>query len=51
MSQYHSLFNSTRIPMIGKDILYNNPSGKHIIVMRQGHFYKFDVLDNKGNYS
>lgn len=31
-----------------KDILHSNPSGKHIVVMRRGHFYKFDVLDAKG---
>lgn len=48
MSQYSSLFNSTRIPMINKDILHSNTSGKHIVVMRRGHFYKFDVLDNQG---
>lgn len=48
MSQYSSLFNSTRIPMINKDILHSDPSGKHIIVMRHGHFYKFDVLDDQG---
>lgn len=35
--------------MIDKDILLNNTSGKHIVVMRRGHFYKFDVLDNQGN--
>lgn len=48
MSQYSSLFNSTRIPMINKDILHSNLPGKHIIVMRRGHFYKFDVLDDQG---
>lgn len=48
MSQYSSLFNSTRIPMINKDTLHSKPSGKHIIVMRRGHFYKFDVLDDQG---
>lgn len=34
--------------MINKDILHNNTSGKHIVVMRRGHFYKFDVLDSQG---
>lgn len=51
MSQYSSLFNNTRIPMINQDVLHNNTSGKHIVVMRRGHFYKFDVLDNQGTYS
>lgn len=48
MSQYSSLFNSTRIPMNNKDILHSNKSGKHVVVMRRGHFYKFDVLDEQG---
>jgi hypothetical protein len=48
MSQYSSLFNNTRIPMINKDILHSCKSGKHIVVMRRGHFYKFDVLDHQG---
>ncbi|XP_050425951.1 carnitine O-palmitoyltransferase 2, mitochondrial isoform X2 [Adelges cooleyi] len=49
MSQYSSLFNSTRIPNIKKDTLHKNPSGKHIVVMRGGHFYKFDVFNDNGN--
>jgi len=48
MSQYNSLFNSTRIPMKNKDVLRSNLSGRHIVVMRRGHFYKFDVLDDQG---
>lgn len=50
MSQYSSLFNNTRIPMTNQDVLHNNASGKHIVVMRRGHFYKLDVLDNQGTY-
>jgi len=34
--------------MISKDVLHSNSSGKHIVVMRRGHFYKFDVLDDQG---
>ncbi|XP_050529275.1 carnitine O-palmitoyltransferase 2, mitochondrial isoform X2 [Daktulosphaira vitifoliae] len=49
MSQYSSLFRSTRIPMVNKDILHKNDSSKHIVIMRRGHFYKIDVLDEKGN--
>ncbi|XP_069693874.1 carnitine O-palmitoyltransferase 2, mitochondrial [Periplaneta americana] len=49
MSQYGSLFSSTRIPKIGKDILYRNETAKHMVVMRRGHFYIFDVLDKNGN--
>jgi len=51
MSQYNSLFNNTRIPMANQDVLHNNTSSKHIVVMRRGHFYKFDVLDNQGTYT
>lgn len=33
---------------LGKDRLYQDTSAKHILVMRNGHFYTFDVLDNNG---
>lgn len=49
MSQYNSLFNATRIPEIGKDRLYQNVNAKHVLVMRNGHFYVFDVIDKNGN--
>lgn len=49
MSQYHRLFNSTRIPEIGKDRLYQNTEAPHILVMRNGNFYIMDVLDKAGN--
>ncbi|XP_012521784.1 carnitine O-palmitoyltransferase 2, mitochondrial isoform X2 [Monomorium pharaonis] len=45
MSQYKNLFNTTRIPELGKDRIFHNPSGRHLVVMRRGHFYAFDVLD------
>lgn len=48
MSQYNKLFNSTRIPLIGKDKLYQDVNAKHIMVMRNGHFYIVDVLDKEG---
>ncbi|XP_075219191.1 carnitine palmitoyltransferase 2 isoform X2 [Lycorma delicatula] len=49
MSQYHSLFNSTRIPQIGKDKIFQDTTKRHIVVMKGGHFYTFDVLDIAGN--
>ncbi|XP_032794300.2 carnitine O-palmitoyltransferase 2, mitochondrial [Daphnia magna] len=49
MSQYPSLFNSTRVPEIGKDRLVRFEKAKHVLVMRGGHFYVFDVLDKDGN--
>jgi len=51
MSQYKSLFNSTRIPEIGKDRLVRFENAKHVVVMRAGHFYVFDVFDKEGMYS
>lgn len=51
MSQYKNLFNSTRIPRLGKDeILKSDPStNRHIAVMKNGRFYTFDILDSNGN--
>ncbi|XP_072026451.1 carnitine O-palmitoyltransferase 2, mitochondrial-like isoform X2 [Amphiura filiformis] len=49
MSQYFRLFNSTRVPQLGKDVLKTEPSGKHLLVVRNGHLYTFDVLDRDGN--
>nr|QFF91503.1 carnitine O-palmitoyltransferase [Potamotrygon motoro] len=48
MSQYYKLFNSTRIPRPIRDELFTNKSGKHLLVMRNGHFYIFDVIDQDG---
>lgn len=45
MSQYGQLFNSTRVPMVGKDKLFQDCSARHILVMRGGQFYKVEVLD------
>lgn len=51
MSQYGSLFNTTRIPKINKDSLFQNESAKHMVVMKGGHFYIFDVFDKDGKLS
>ncbi|XP_077986984.1 carnitine O-palmitoyltransferase 2, mitochondrial-like [Glandiceps talaboti] len=48
MSQYKNLFNSTRIPHQGKDELRLDTDARHILVMRNGHFYTFDVLAKDG---
>ncbi|XP_011150518.1 carnitine O-palmitoyltransferase 2, mitochondrial isoform X2 [Harpegnathos saltator] len=48
MSQYKNLFNTTRIPELEKDRIFHDPSAKHLVVMRKGHFYAFDVLDANG---
>ncbi|CAE1255869.1 CPT2 [Acanthosepion pharaonis] len=49
MSQYKSLFKSTRIPRPDKDELVSSPDSRHLLVMRNGHFYTFDVLNENGS--
>ncbi|XP_019727372.1 carnitine O-palmitoyltransferase 2, mitochondrial [Hippocampus comes] len=49
MSQYFRLFNSTRLPRPGRDRLFTDPAGRHLLVMRKGNMYVFDVLDRDGN--
>lgn len=48
MSQFKYLFGTTRIPELGKDRLYNDPNCHHIVVLRRGHIYSFDLLNNDG---
>ncbi|KAM9478271.1 carnitine O-palmitoyltransferase 2, mitochondrial [Salvelinus alpinus] len=49
MSQYFRLFNATRIPKQGKDELFTDPKARHLLVMRGGNMYVFDVMDRDGN--
>lgn len=49
MSQYFRLFNSTRIPKRGRDELFTDDKGRHLLVMRKGNMYVFDVVDRDGN--
>ncbi|XP_017289800.1 carnitine O-palmitoyltransferase 2, mitochondrial [Kryptolebias marmoratus] len=49
MSQYFRLFNSTRIPKLGRDELFTDEKGRHLLVMRKGNLYVFDVMDRDGN--
>ncbi|XP_020864601.1 carnitine O-palmitoyltransferase 2, mitochondrial-like isoform X1 [Phascolarctos cinereus] len=49
MSQYVHLFNSCRVPKQGKDELFSDHGARHLLVMRNGHFYVFDILDPIGN--
>lgn len=49
MSQFRNLFNSTRIPRLEKDEIRADAMGHHMLVLRNGHFYVFDVLDKDGN--
>eukprot|EP00124_Ichthyophonus_hoferi_P005155 Ihof_evm1s683 gene=Ihof_evmTU1s683 len=49
MSQYDRLFQSTRIPHIGRDKLYSESTSRHIAVMRRNRFYTFEVIKPDGN--
>ncbi|KAM5149093.1 carnitine O-palmitoyltransferase 2, mitochondrial [Mantella aurantiaca] len=49
MSQYFRLLNSTRIPKLNKDELVSDEKGRHLLVLRNGNFYVFDVLDKDGS--
>lgn len=49
MSQYFRLFNSTRIPKKGRDELFTDAKGRHLLVMRKGNMYVFDIVDKDGN--
>ncbi|CAL8255365.1 unnamed protein product [Merluccius merluccius] len=49
MSQYFRLFNSTRVPKLGRDELFTDVKGRHLLVMRKGNMYTFDVVDRDGN--
>ncbi|XP_027693772.1 carnitine O-palmitoyltransferase 2, mitochondrial-like [Vombatus ursinus] len=48
MSQFYRLFNTTRIPL-NKDDLVTEESRMHILVLQNGNFYVFNVLDDNGN--
>ncbi|XP_055922535.1 carnitine O-palmitoyltransferase 2, mitochondrial [Eupeodes corollae] len=49
MSQYNRLFGTTRIPLIGKDKIYEAPEdSRHIMVIRGGKFIAVDVIDADG---
>lgn len=50
MSQYHGLFGATRIPQLGKDeIQREGNDSRHVVVMKSGHLFAVDVLDEDGN--
>jgi carnitine O-palmitoyltransferase 2 len=49
MSQYDSLFNSTRLPRRNRDEIQRVKFAKHIVVAHRGHYYKVDVADDNEN--
>ena len=48
MVQYKRLFGTTRIPQMEKDELITYTDSRHIIVMRNDHLYKIDVVEPDG---
>jgi hypothetical protein len=48
MSQYLSLFHSTRIPKVGRDELKSYPESTHVVVQRGADFYSVNVLESDG---
>lgn len=49
MSQYPSLFGTTRIPETDRDRLINSQFSKHITVQYKNHIYSFRVLSDNGD--
>ncbi|KAK6750791.1 hypothetical protein RB195_002636 [Necator americanus] len=49
MSQYKSTFNATRIPKKDKDVLYQDTTQKHFMVLYRGRIYTVHIFDDKGN--
>ncbi|KAK7458880.1 carnitine O-acetyltransferase yat1 [Stygiomarasmius scandens] len=47
MDQYTRLFGTSRIPTERGCKMQVNPDSQHIVVMRRGQFYWFDVLDSE----
>ncbi|CAG9798634.1 unnamed protein product [Chironomus riparius] len=49
MVQYQGLFAATRIPKRDKDVIERFKNVKHVLIMKDGHFYAVEVLDENGN--
>ncbi|XP_011313250.1 carnitine O-palmitoyltransferase 2, mitochondrial [Fopius arisanus] len=49
MSQFKHLFGTTRMPESGKDRICNDPHSRHVVVMRRGYFYSFNLLNENGH--
>lgn len=49
MSQYDSIFNTTRIPRKNRDEILRSSFSKHVVIAHRGNYYKVDVADNNGN--
>ena len=49
MSQYKTLFSTTRIPGETKDFHFTNCHSSHVIIIHRGHYYRLTVLDDNRN--
>nr|CAH7723878.1 unnamed protein product [Callosobruchus chinensis] len=50
MNQYKKVFGTCRIPGEKRDSLQFNPDSRHIVVARNNHFFKMEVIDSDGNW-
>eukprot|EP00736_Rhodelphis_marinus_P014083 Rmarinus@m.24614 len=48
MSQYKSLFGTTRVPKEDKDVLSRNPTSKHVVVLHNGRYFAVDAYTPEG---
>lgn len=50
MRSFKNLFSTTRMPRAGEDTVeYFGEEQKHVVFIRNGQFYQFNVLDQQGN--
>lgn len=52
MSTYKYLFNASRIPVKDVDTAkkYDPETNNHIVVVRNGNLYEFEVVDKNGEF-
>ncbi|XP_068948848.1 carnitine O-palmitoyltransferase 2, mitochondrial-like [Petaurus breviceps papuanus] len=48
MSQNFRLFGTSRLPKLGRDTLLTDERAKHLLVLRNGNFYIFNILQSNG---
>ncbi|XP_074076424.1 carnitine O-palmitoyltransferase 2, mitochondrial-like isoform X2 [Macrotis lagotis] len=49
MSQNFRLFSTTRLPKFSRDTLFTDERAKHLLVLKNGNFYIFNILQKNGN--
>lgn len=52
MSQYYSLFNTTRVPVLGgpDELVTHDKDSGYILVMRNGHMYTLQTVQEDGEH-